>query len=281
MNAEPAGRRRAALTLWLCAVLWPGAATAADYVNPLGMAFVTVPAGEFLMGTEDLDQAAAEDPKGDAKLIADEQPRHRVVISQPFLLGVTEVTQGQWFEVMGSRPGPEDYWLGEDWADYPVVSVSWRRVQDFIARLNALEPGADYRLPSEAQWEYAARAGSSGLRPFAADELLDHAWYIGNSGDLPQPVASRVANPWGLHDLLGNVWEWTADRYAGDYYAHSPLRDPPGPATGERRVRRGGSYHCPRHMVRPGYRAVDTPDTAYSVIGFRLIAEPLAGGGGP
>lgn len=246
------------------------------YRNPIGMAFVQVPAGTFTMGTPDLDEAVAENPEGGIDLVRDEQPAHRVSFAAPFYLGATEVTQGQWLEVMGTKPGPQDHWSDSDWQRLPVVSVNWHDVERFIQRLQKHDPKMRYRLPTEAEWEYAARAGTQGLRPVAVKELPEHAWYIANSGDVPHPVASRAANAWELYDMLGNVWEWTHDWYAPDAYAHAADTSPQGPEQSTKRVRRGGSYHCPLHMVRPGYRAADNPETAYSVTGFRLVTEPNA-----
>lgn len=241
--------------------------------NSLGMAFVPIPAGEFTMGLEDVDEAAFELPDGDVGNIQDERPPHVVRISRDFYLGTTEVTQAHWFALMGSRPGPESHWKRPDWATLPVVSISWQDTQDFIAGLNAREPGTRYRLPTEAEWEYAARASTRGLRPFALSDLEQYAWYLKNSGDEPQPVASRQPNAWGLYDMLGNAWEWVADRYGANYYSHSATTDPMGPESGGKRVRRGGSYHCQPHLVRPGYRAADLPETRYSVLGFRLVRD--------
>lgn len=235
--------------------------------------YVTVPAGEFVMGTRDIDAAVFELPDGNAGLIADETPARVVRISRPFGLSRTEITQGQWFDRMQSRPGPEAVWQRPDWRVLPVVSVSWDDTQRFIQRLNQTDSAYHYRLPTEAEWEYAARAGTSGLRPFPDEKLADHAWFLGNSGDVPQPVATRRANAWGLYDMLGNAWEWVADRYAEDAYTVLPVIDPVNVQTGDKRVRRGGSYHCEPHLVRPGYRAADAPDTRYAVLGFRVLRE--------
>jgi sulfatase modifying factor 1 len=266
---------RVAAAVLLAGPLWAAEGGAgAAWTNPLGMTFIAIPAGELMIGTADIVEAAMERPDGSEAMVADEQPRHRVVFEDRFWLGKTEVTQGQWLAVMGGRPGPASHWQRDDWRDLPVVSVTWEGVQAFIEALEARDPAHRYRLPSEAQWEYAARAGREGLRPFPIDELPAHAWYIDNSGDVPHPVATRQANPWGLHDMLGNVWEWTADWYAPDTYGGRRQVDPQGPRDGIRRVRRGGSYHCPVHLTRPGYRAADRPDQAYSVLGFRLVAEP-------
>jgi len=248
---------------------------AESLTNSLGMSFTRIPAGEFTMGLEDVDEAAFELPDGDVGNIQDERPPHPVRITRDFYLGTTEVTQADWFALMDSRPGPESHWKRPDWVKLPVVSVSWQDTQDFIARLNAKEPGTRYRLPTEAEWEYAARASSQGLRPFPLTELDNQAWYLKNSGDEPQPVASRQANAWGLYDMLGNAWEWVADRYGADYYRRSATADPMGPETGGKRVRRGGSYHCQPHLVRPGYRAADLPETRYSVLGFRIVRDSL------
>lgn len=235
--------------------------------------FVSIPPGEFVMGATDEEAALFELPNGDLSLISDERPAHRVRISRGFALSRTEITQGQWYAVMRSRPGPSAHWQRPDWKRLPVVSVSWHDAQRFIAALNRQDPAAHYRLPTEAEWEHAARAGTSGLRPFPDDRLADHAWFLGNSGDVPQPVATRKPNAWGLYDTLGNAWEWVEDRYAGDAYAVMPVIDPVNVQTGDKRVRRGGSYHCAPHLVRPGYRAADAPDTRYSVLGFRVVRE--------
>ena len=251
-----------------------GRADAGPLVNELGMAFVEVPAGEFVMGSHDLEAAAMELPDGELARIRDETPPHRVRLPGPFWLGRTELTQAQWLQVMGTRPGPQSHWQRDDWRALPVVSVTWFDVQRFIAALEERTPGISYRLPTEAEWEYAARAGTQDLRPMPVDTLPDYAWHIENSGDMVQPVATRKANTWGLHDLFGNVWEWTADWYAPGYYANAPIVAPQGPANGSKKVRRGGSYHCPVHLVRPGYRSADDPAQTYSVVGFRLVAEP-------
>ncbi|MFN3749930.1 MAG: formylglycine-generating enzyme family protein [Thiobacillus sp.] len=237
--------------------------------------FVPIPSGEFIMGATDETASVFELPDGDTSLIADERPAHRVRITRGFELTRTEITQGQWFDLMKTRPGPAAHWQRRDWRDLPVVSVSWHDAQRFVAALNQREKTTRHRLPTEAEWEYAARAGSHGNRPFPDGELAAHAWFLGNSGDMPHPVGRLPANAWGLADMLGNAWEWVADRYQPDYYAQSPADDPPGPATGERRVRRGGSYHCVPHLVRVNYRAADTPDTRYSVTGFRVLRESL------
>ena len=272
------------IRLMLCMLpLWmpiPAAAGAPELItNVIGMPFVTIPAGSFRMGTTEPDRLLAIDemPKPDLKAFRDEQVAHVVGISHWFLLGQTEVTQAQWLRVMENRPGPSDLWQRDDWRELPVVSVSWFMAQRFADELSAIDPDYNYRLPTEAEWEYAARAGSEGLRPVAVLDLSDHAWFIEASDDQPHPVAGLLPNAFGLHDMLGNAWEWVADWYALDGYGDGAARhDPQGPERGRGRVRRGGSYHCPLFQTRPGYRAVDTPDTRYSVIGFRVIAMPIA-----
>lgn len=245
--------------------------------NNIGMAFVTIPAGHFQMGiTEDERQAVIDEmEKPDFDAFKDEQPQHEVKISKAFLLGKTEVTQGQWFKVMENRPGPKEYWQHDDWENLPVVSVSWSMAKRFTEELGKMDPKYKYRLPTEAEWEYAARAGNNGLRPVSVAKLSDYAWNFQNSGDMPHPVAELEANAFGVHDMLGNAWEWVADWYAPDTYRMNITTDPTGPASGVSRVRRGGSYHCPLFQTRPNYRSANTPDTAYSVIGFRVVAEPV------
>jgi formylglycine-generating enzyme required for sulfatase activity len=238
-----------------------------------GLDFVSIPAGQFTMGTTDLEQALAEMPKPDGKLIADEIPAHRVEFDHDLLLSNTEVTQQSWYSIMHTRPGPDSHWQHEHWQQLPVVSVSWLDAQQFIDRLNTMSKTWHYRLPTEAEWEYAARAGDASLRPFSTLEMDQYAWFINSSNDEIHPVAQLKPNAFGLYDMFGNAWEWVADWYKDDAYALSSTLNPQGPATGDRKVRRGGSYHCPPHLVRSGYRAADEPTTAYSVLGFRLVAE--------
>ena len=244
-----------------------------SFENSLGMRFIQIPAGSFTMGTVEVEAARMELPEPGPGDVLDETPAHTVRISEPFYLGETEVTQGVWYRVMENRPGEVDFWTRDDWERLPMATASWFMAQRFVEELNKLDRDYRYRLPTEAEWEYAARAGSQGLRPVAETELERYAWFINNSGDKPRPVASREANAFGLYDTLGNVWEWVADWYAADAYAESAATDPQGPGEGFAKVRRGGSYHCPIHLLRPGYRAANKPGIAYSVQGFRLVAE--------
>jgi len=235
--------------------------------------FIAIPAGEFIMGTTDLKLAIADLPSPDAAVINDESPAHKVIFKKPFRLSRTEVTQKLWLQVMGTKPGPFSHWNRDNWQQLPAVSISWFAANRFIDKLNQQSTTTKYRLPTEAEWEYAARAGSTGLRPFPRLALDEFAWYLHNSNDEIQPVATLESNDWGLYDMYGNAWEWVADWYQPNSYANSKTINPKGPQSGTKRIRRGGSYHCPPHLVRSAYRAADTPDTAYSVLGFRLIAE--------
>ncbi|MCK5394724.1 MAG: SUMF1/EgtB/PvdO family nonheme iron enzyme [Gammaproteobacteria bacterium] len=241
--------------------------------SDLNIRFVTIPAGQFIMGTKDLGEAIADLPEPESEMINDETPAHKVVFETPFQLSKTEVTQKTWLDIMGTKPGPASHWQKKHWEQLPVVSVSWPDANDFIKRLNQQSADTHYRLPTEAEWEYAARAGDSKLRPFSRLAMDEYAWYIHNSNDEIQPVAQLKPNAWGLHDMHGNVWEWVADWYSPAAYAESTQLNPQGPEHGNKKVRRGGSYHCPPHLIRPAYRAADTPNKAYSVLGFRLIAE--------
>lgn len=241
--------------------------------NYLGMRFVSIPAGEFIMGTDDLTSAVMEIPEPEANL-ADEAPAHSVVINRAFYLGETEVTQQQWFKVMENKPGPDVVWQRDDWKSLPVASVSWFMAKRFVEELNKMDKHYVYRLPSEAEWEYVAKDGVNDLRPVELTELEDYAWFINNSADTPQPVATRKPNRFGVYDMLGNVWEWTQDWYAPDTYTSAKRINPAGPPAGRSKIRRGGSYHCPLHLTRPGYRSANPPVTQYEVVGFRVIAEP-------
>ena len=244
--------------------------------NVIGMEFIKIPAGHFQMGITEAERQVVIDEmeKPDFDAFKDELPQHKVIISKSFLLGKTEVTQGQWLKVMENKPGPAEYWQQEEWESLPVVSISWSMAKRFTEELSKIDPDFQYRLPTEAEWEYAARAGNNTLRPMPVAQLVDYAWHFQNSGDVPQAVASLKANAFGVHDMLGNAWEWVSDWYAPGTYINSVRIDPTGPSNGQSRVRRGGSYHCPLFQIRPNYRSANTPDTAYSVIGFRVVAVP-------
>jgi formylglycine-generating enzyme required for sulfatase activity len=175
-------------------ILMPGISFAAEktYTNSIGMEFVLIPSGSFMMGADKNFEDASDD----------ETPRHRVTISQPFYLGKYEVTQGEWAEVMGSNLSR---FKGRS---NPVENVSWDDAIEFIRRLNQKEGHCRYRLPAEAEWEYAARAGSASTYSFGDDagQLGRYAWYGGNSGDSTHPVGQKEPNAWGLYDIHGNVW---------------------------------------------------------------------------
>lgn len=268
-------RSRVVLALLLAALTLP--AVGADIRrNAVGMEFVFVPPGEFRMGTgeKDIDDILFEMDVPNADLFSDEMPVHSVQITRGYWLGRTEVTQEQWEQVMKTRPGPDDHWQRRDWKTLPVVSVSWNMAQKFVAELSKRDLRYNYRLPTEAEWEYAARAGSNRTRPMPAEQLDDYAWILRNSGDVPHPVATRKPNAFGLYDMLGNAWEWVNDRYSDKTYTNERRVDPTGPAEGLKRLRRGGSYHCPVHETRPGFRSPDaTADVLYTVTGFRVVAE--------
>ncbi|MDR1165998.1 MAG: formylglycine-generating enzyme family protein [Deltaproteobacteria bacterium] len=238
------------------ALLWilsPGA-RADETVNSIGMEFVLIPAGSFIMG--------AQDESGSA----DELPRHRVAISKPFYLGKYQVTQKEWQSVMGNNPSAR---AGRN---LPVEMVSWADAQAFIAKLNQKERVRRYRLPTEAEWEYAARAGATTAFFFGDDfrGLDRYAWHADNSDERTHPVGGKDPNPWGLYDIFGNVWEWTNDWYGDDYYANSPSSDPPGAVRGKARVNRGCSFHF-IFICSSSYRGFDeNVDYVHNDIGFRL-----------
>lgn len=224
--------------------------------NLLQPAMVYIKGGTFLMG----------DDKSENN---DEKPAHSVTVSD-FYLAKTEVTQAQWRAVMGSDP-PELNFKGCD--QCPVESVSWDDVQEFIKKLNA-KTGKKYRLPTEAEWEYAARGGGKQTYTYAGSNTVDEvAWYDSNAGSKTHPVSLKKANGLGLYDMSGNVREWCQDRYADDYYAKSPSSNPPGPTTGSLRVFRGGSWLDRPAYVRVAYRLSYAPDDRDDFIGFRLARQ--------
>lgn len=247
--------------------------SAETIVNFMDMQFVKIPAGDFMMGLKNRELALLEIKKPEKDQLMDEMPAHRVVITKPFYMGKTEITQQQWYRVMENKPGEESLWLRKEWQKLPVSSVSWFMAARFVEELNKIDKSYKYRLPTEAEWEYVARSGSNDLRPVGNDELKGYAWYIESSNDRVQPVATRKANAYGVYDMLGSMWEWVGDWYDESIYSQLNRQDPQGPVEGRSKVRRGGSYHCPLYMVRPGYRSANTPQTSYAVTGFRVIAE--------
>jgi len=187
----------------------------------VAMEFVKIAPGEFLMGCSD----------GDTRCNADEKPAHRVRITKAFELGKYEVTQAQWRSVMNTNPSTVH---GDN---HPVETVAKSDAEDFLAKLNAQNDGYRYRLPTEAEWEYAARAGTTGE---FAGKLGDIAWYSENSEDETHPVGTKNPNAWGLYDMQGNVREWVSDAYGANYYSNSPQNDPTGPAPGQQQGGPGG-----------------------------------------
>ncbi|MGO8751876.1 MAG: formylglycine-generating enzyme family protein, partial [Thermoguttaceae bacterium] len=239
---------------------------------------VLIPAGEFKMGSgESAEDTVAFFNKtyGEGFLKADffkaEHPQHRVRITKPFYLGKYLVTQEQWEAVMGSNPsefkGPNN----------PVEKVSWEDCQQFLGKLNAKSAagGGKFQLPSEAQWEYACRAGSKTKYCFGDDKskLGEYAWYDANSGNTTHPVGGKKPNAWGLYDMHGNVCEWCQDWWGRDYYAKSPADDPTGAATGSDRVFRGGGWGGPAWGCRSALRIHGEPGLR-AYLGLRVSRVP-------
>lgn len=225
-----------------------------------GSGFAPIPAGEFLMGSSTGN--------------ADERPMHAVRISQPFQMGKFEVTQAQWEAVMRSahaRPGSESRSSHFKGSLQPMENVSWDDVQRFLAALNARDNRFIHRLPTEAEWEYACRAGRTGDYAGSLDAM---AWYEVNSDGQTHPVGQRQPNDWGLFDMHGNVWEWVQDWYGFDYYEHSPKVDPTGPVSGSYRVYRGGCWFGSARYCRSAVRGFDFPGGRYYSVGFRLVRTP-------
>jgi len=240
-----------------------------------GVEMVRVPGGWFTMGSDRED--------------AIDEPAHRVYVSS-FLIDKYEVTQEEYERVMGVNPSRHKG------AANPVEQIRWADAVKYCnarSRAEGLRPAYDpktwrcdfeadgYRLPTEAEWEYAARAGTRTARYFGngGSRLKLHAWFKENSTRGPQPVGLKEPNPWGLHDVYGNVWEWCHDFYAEDYYRHSPERDPRGPETGQNRVVRGGCWNSRPDMCRSAYRHYEDPGytdvcfgkDVHGFVGFRCV----------
>jgi len=293
-----------------------------EYENALGMRFVLIPPGEFTMGStaaeiEEALKAAGEDKRWQ-EYVKSEAPQHKVILTQPIYLGVNEVTQQQYKEVMGKNPsnfaktGPEPQSVekvaGADTTQHPVERVSWIDAAEFCAKLSQKEElkpfyfragdtitpldGTGYRLPTEAEWEFSCLAGTTthywiGDRD---EDLVRAGWFGTNSGGRTHAVGESKANPLGLFDIHGNVWEWVQDRWEPAYYgqfAEKAAIDPTGPSSaGSRRVRRGGSWDAAASGCRSSFRFASGPEYSFGNIGFRVsllidaVREPAAGTAG-
>ena len=321
---------RASLLLLICCIPLP--AWTEPLFNRLGMPFVLIPAGEFMMGSDESPESlAASWPTYERQRftdIADEAPVHRVRITRPFYLGQTEVTVGQFRRFLdasgyvpesvadgtgayGFNPAydpattargdafegrdPTYSWRNPGFAQddsHPVVNVTWNDAVAMAGWLSRSERHV-YRLPTEAEWEYAARAGTrtryhSGDAPasllkvanvFDADAAQNwkkwtrHALDGRDGHAFTAPAGSYAPNAFGLYDMHGNAWEWTADWHDDHYYAVSPVDDPKGPSSGSVRVRRGGSWHTWSFYARSSYRNWNAPGTRYTLVGMRLLRE--------
>jgi len=221
--------------------------TARTKVNPKdGLTYVWIQPGAFTMGCS----------PGDSQCDPDEKPAHRVTITRGFWIGQTPVTQEAYERVTGKNPsnfkGPK----------LPVETVNWNEAQSDCQAVGM-------RLPTEAEWEYAARAGTTGSRYGDLDQI---AWYTANSGGKTHEVMQKQPNAWGLYDMLGNVWEWTADWYA-DKYAGNAETDPQGPASGQNRVLRGGSWYDSPAYLRASVRVRNEPEVLSGDLGFRCLGN--------
>lgn len=196
------------------------------------------------------------------------RPAHEVTITKPFYMGVHEITLAQWKAIMGAAP------FGSVEEDSTTRRVSWEDCQRFAAKFKQrLAKGQTCRLPTEAEWEYACRAGSKGTYCFGDSPSLlgDYAWFKDNSGGRPHPVGRKKPNAWGLYDMHGNVFEWCADWFGA--YGASAVRDPIGPGSGEARVLRGGGYGASASMSRSAVRLGMPPTKQDGYYGFRLVVE--------
>ena len=226
----------------------------ADCTNSIGIKFVRIKNGEFMMGSKESE---------------DEQPIRNVTIDRPFYFGIFPVTQREWKVIMGDNLSQ---FKGDD---LPVENVSWDDVQEFIKKLNEKESTNKYRLPTEAEWEYAARAGTTTRYSFGDDdsELGEYAWYVENSDGKTHPVGKKRANPWELYDMHGNVWEWVQDEWHSNYNGAPTDGSAWEDGSGAGRVNRGGSWGNNARRCRSALRDYDVPGSRYLNLGFRLLLE--------
>ncbi len=239
------------------------------FKNSIGMEFVLIPTGSFMMGSHVSTEEAAKKYGAPETWFQREHPQHKVTISQSFYLQSTTVTQSQWKMVLGNNPSGQEY--GDD---CPVENVSWNDVQDFIKKLNEMEGADNYRLPTEAEWEYACRSGTTTDFSFGEDasKLAEYAWYSANSEHRTHPVGKKKPNAWNLYDMHGNIYEWVEDDWHETYDG--------APADGSAwvvkkrsawRVMRGGSWFNDAQNCRSTDRVEVPPDLRDFSLGFRLV----------
>jgi formylglycine-generating enzyme required for sulfatase activity len=239
--------------------------------NSIGMTFTLIPAGKFVMGSPETE-VGRRDHEG---------PQHEVEITRSFYLGIFPVTQAQYEKVMGRNPAHFNRSHGGG-HDYPVETVTWSEAEQFCARLSLMPEeemhGRAYRLPTEAEWEYACRAGTTTafscgdkLTPKEAHFAAAGVYAKTGGSGKTAPVGTLPANPWGLHDMHGNVQEWVQDWYDEYYYHDSPNQDPHGPDRGTVRVTRGGCWVMFGSDCRSATRRPHAPDSPSNAIGFRVL----------
>ena len=219
-----------------------------EIINNLNIEMIAVQGGTFIMGCTS------------SGCLYNERPDHRVTVSN-FYIGKFEITQAQWMAVIGNNPSS---FKGDN---LPVENVSWEVAQEFIRKLNA-QTGKQYRMPTEAEWEFAARGGNSRIGFYDSNTVDNVAWYRDNSGGSTNPVGSKAPNELGIYDMFGNVWEWCSDWFGT--YVSNVQTDPRGPASGSFRVNRGGSWINYSSSMSVSCRGYDAPDTRNNYIGFRL-----------
>jgi formylglycine-generating enzyme required for sulfatase activity len=235
-----------------------------EITNSIGMKLVLIPKGTFMMGSPESEEGRDKD-----------ENQHEVTISKDYYLGVYEVTQAQYEKVMGKNPSYfQGAIVGNENADLPVDRVSWEDAVEFCKKLSDLpeekKAGRVYRLPTEAEWEYACRVGSKTAYSFDDEEglLPEYGWFKRNSSNRTHTVGLLEPNAWGLYDLHGNVWEWCSDRYGE--YPQGAVSDPPGPCEGSNRVIRSGGWYGEAALCRSALRRGHVPSIRLNSHGFRL-----------